>query len=237
MGRSAADGLSTGRHRTRTRSAPRKLPRRRHPADPARRTDRARASLGSGAGDVSAGSRRPDPRIAGRIQIGGEVIPAPRTSRDAAPLRVLYSREPLPRVSLKDLVENPRTCRALCGQGRLRRGHVHTATYDRVATPYGQGRIPGVEVHAQLFETLERGKFLTDASNLAVLGFSVAAAYWPADLRASLGLAGLSRPACCWSPCTATPFLVFRQSIVFPFFAPLASAWLRQSPLPAISTL
>ena len=50
-----------------------------------------------------------------------------------------------------------------------------SATYDRVATPYGQGRIPGVEVHAQLFETLERGRFLTDASNLSVLGFCLAA--------------------------------------------------------------
>ena len=38
-------------------------------------------------------------------------------------------------------------------------------------TPFGQGRIPGVEVHAQLFETLERGQFLTDASPSSVLGF------------------------------------------------------------------
>ena len=67
-----------------------------------------------------------------------------------------------------------------------------SATYDRVATPYGQGRIPGVEVHAQLFETLERGRFLTDASNLAVLAFLRGRRRDRGlDLRASFGMDGL----------------------------------------------
>jgi signal transduction histidine kinase len=101
------------------------------------------------------------------------------------------------------------------------------ATYDRVATPFGEGRIPGVEVHAQLFETLERGKFLTGASNLLVLGCCVLA-----GILAGLIFAFLSG----WRAYTAAgillvaapvaPFLFFRQDIVFPFFALFASAWL-----------
>ena len=93
--------------------------------------------------------------------------------------------------------------------------------------PTSLGRIPGVEVHAQLFETLERGEFLTDASNLAGLGFCLAAGVlaglifvllsgWLAYVCAGVMLVAAH----------ATPFLLFRQGIVFPFFAPLASAWL-----------
>ena len=53
-----------------------------------------------------------------------------------------------------------------------------SATYDRVATPNGRGRIPGVEVHAQLFETLERGRFLTE---LRTRRYWVSA--WPPECR------------------------------------------------------
>jgi signal transduction histidine kinase len=102
-----------------------------------------------------------------------------------------------------------------------------TATYDRVATPYRKGRIPGVEVHAQLFETLERGQFLIDASYLSVVGFCLLAGVlaglifvllngWPAYLSAGALLIAAH----------LTPLLMFRQGIVFPYFAPMASAWL-----------
>ena len=96
-----------------------------------------------------------------------------------------------------------------------------------MATPYGEGRIPGVEVHAQLLETLERGKFLTSASNLLVLGCCVLV-----GVLAGLIFLFLSG----WSAYTAagillvvaplSPFFFFRQGIVFPFFALFASAWL-----------
>jgi CHASE2 domain-containing sensor protein len=107
------------------------------------------------------------------LQIGSEVIPAARSGSIGRPLRILYTREPIPSVSLKDLVDNPQLAARFNGQVVFIGVTSISATYDRVATPYGQGRIPGVEVHAQLFETLERGRFLTDASNLSVLGLCV----------------------------------------------------------------
>src|SRR5262249_28810661 len=90
-----------------------------------------------------------------------------------------------------------------------------------------EGRIPGVEVHAQLFETLARGHFLTNASNLSVAGFCILTgvlaglifallAGWPAYGSAALLLAAAH----------ALPFVAFRQGVVFPYFAPVASAWL-----------
>ncbi len=84
-------------------------------------------------------------------------------------------------VSLLDLVKKPQLAERFRGQAVFVGVTSISATYDRVATPYGQGRIPGVEVNAQLFETLERGQFFTGASNLAVLGFSIAVGViWPA---------------------------------------------------------
>lgn len=163
----------------------------------------------------------------GDLQIGNESIPAARTSEGNRPLRVLYSRDALPRVSLKDLAEKPALAARFNGQVVFVGVTSISATYDRVATPYGNGRIPGVEVHAQLFETLERGRFLTNASNLSVAGFCLLTGLlaglifallsgWPAYLLAGALLAAVH----------ATPFVLFRQNIVFPYFAPLASAWL-----------
>ncbi len=161
------------------------------------------------------------------LEIGGELIPAPRTAGDNRLLRVLYTPEPIPQISLKALAEKPELASQFDGKVVFIGVTSISATYDRVATPYGLGRIPGVEVHAQLFETLERGQFLTDASNLAVLGFSVGAgvlagiifaffAGWPAYLCAAALLLGAH----------LAPFLAFRSGIVLPYFAPLASAWL-----------
>jgi signal transduction histidine kinase/transposase len=161
------------------------------------------------------------------IQIGDEVVPAPRTSDSDRAIRVLYSREPLPQVSLLDLVKKPELAERFRGQAVFVGVTSISATYDRVATPYGQGRIPGVEVHAQLFETLERGKFFTGASNLAVLGFCVSVGVMAGLIFGFLsGLPAYATAGVLLAAVTATPFLLFRQSIVVPFFAPLASAWL-----------
>ncbi len=102
-----------------------------------------------------------------------------------------------------------------------------TASYDRVATPYGHERIPGVEVHAQLFETLERGQFLTDASPSSVLGFCVLTVILAGLIFALLnGSPAYLAAGALLIAAHASLFLFFRQGVVFPYFAPLASAWL-----------
>src|SRR5262249_51555905 len=96
---------------------------------------------------------------------------------------------------------------------------------DRVVTPVSL--MPGVEVHAQAFETLARGRFLTNASNLLVLGICAAIsaaagivfamlAGWPAYLAG----AGLLVSA------HGGPLFLFQQGVVLPYFAPFATAWL-----------
>jgi signal transduction histidine kinase len=161
------------------------------------------------------------------LEIGSEVIPAPRTSDSDRALRVLFVRDSIPQISLVELARKPELADRFRGQAVFIGVTSISATYDRVATPYGQGRIPGVEVHAQLFETLERGKFFTGASNLAVLGFCISVGVVAGLIFGFLsGLPAYSAAGVLLAAVTATPFLLFRQSIVFPFFAPLASAWL-----------
>src|SRR6185295_2742655 len=97
----------------------------------------------------------------------------------------------------------------------------------RVMTPYANGKImPGLEVHANAFETMAQGMFLTDAPNWWVLLFSlglVAAAgaifaYLPswqayASATAVLAVAHL------------TPYWFFTTGKVFPFATPVSTAW------------
>jgi signal transduction histidine kinase len=161
------------------------------------------------------------------IQVGDELIPAARTSDGNRTLRVLFAREAFPQVSLKDLADKPELAARFRDQVVFLGITSITASYDRVATPYGQERIPGVQVHAELFETLERGQFLTDASVSGVLGFCLLTAVffglifallsgWPAYVIAGALLAAVH----------VTPYLFFRSGIVFPYFAPLATGWL-----------
>jgi signal transduction histidine kinase len=159
------------------------------------------------------------------LTVGNERIPAARTAEGNRPLRVLFTREALPRISLLDLTQKPDLAARFTNRVVFIGVTSLSATRDRVVTPYGE--MPGVEVHAQVFETLERGQFLADASNLTVLGFCLVAgalsglifallAGWPAHLSAgALILAAL-----------LAPFALFRQGVVFPLFAPLASATL-----------
>ncbi len=163
----------------------------------------------------------------GDLQVGSEVIPAARTAESGRALRVRFSRDQIPQISLLELIRKPQLAARFRGQAIFVGVTSIDASYDRVATPYGQGRIPGVEVNAQLFETLESGQFLTDASNLSVLGFCLAAGIiagaifaflsgWRAHLLAGMWLIAAH----------ALPFVLFSHNIVFPYFAPLASAWL-----------
>ena len=161
------------------------------------------------------------------LQIGSEVIPAPRTSDSDRALRVLFSRDSIPQISLLDLTKQPGLAARFRGQAAFIGVTSISATADRVATPFGQGRIPGVEVHAQLFETLERGKFLTNASNLAVLSFCVAVGVLAGLIFALLsGWLAYTAAGVLLIAVPAIPFLLFRQGVVFPLFAPSASAWL-----------
>ena len=70
------------------------------------------------------------------LQIGSEVIPAPRTSDSDRALRVLFTREPIPQISLLDLTKQPELAARFRGQAVFIGVTSISATADRVATPY-----------------------------------------------------------------------------------------------------
>ncbi len=159
------------------------------------------------------------------LTLGDITIPAPRSAAGRL-MRIYYRRQPIPTVSLADLVQDPRRAAALGGKVVFVGVTALSAARDRVVNPLGES-IPGVEVHAQAFETIAGGRFLRDASNLAILltciaiaaAMGVVFAYfsgWNAYGAAAvvLGLAHL------------VPLLAFRREIVFPFTSPVSVAWL-----------
>jgi signal transduction histidine kinase len=161
------------------------------------------------------------------LQVGDEVIPAARSAGRSRPLRVLYTAESIPQISLKDLADQPDLAARFHDQVVFLGVTSISGSYDRVATPFGHERIPGVEVHAQLFETLERGQFLTDASALSVLAFCLMMVILFGLIFALLsGSPAYIAAGALLIAAHASLFLFFREGVVFPYFAPLASAWL-----------
>jgi signal transduction histidine kinase len=101
-----------------------------------------------------------------------------------------------------------------------------SAAHDRLVSPSGND-VSGVEVHAQAFETMARGRFLTRAEGstllLLCLGLAIAAGliFWLLSGWAAYGTAAVLLGATLWMP-----LQFFRHDSVFPYFAPLAVAWL-----------
>ena len=164
----------------------------------------------------------------GELQAGGRTIPVNLTREKNRSLRVAF--EPsgsIPQVSLKALSERPELAAHFDGKVVFIGVTSISAAYDRVTTPYGNPKIPGVEVHAQLFETLERGQFLTDVSYLSVFTICLLVTIlagaiflflsgWPAYLSGAAIL--LATPL--------IPYVAFAQGIVFPSFMLFATALL-----------
>jgi signal transduction histidine kinase len=158
------------------------------------------------------------------LQIGNLLIPSPHNQK--YPLRIAYSADPAPRISVVDLVDKPELAAQLKDKVVFL-GVTSLSSGDRITTPLQGHPIPGVEVHAQTFETLERGTFLTDASDgsglvvclvVAILMGLIFAllAGWPAYLAGATLLASVH----------IALVVVFRNGVVFPYLAPLATTWL-----------
>jgi signal transduction histidine kinase len=162
------------------------------------------------------------------LQVDGATIPFRRTP-DGRLMRVRYRPPtlPLPRVSLKDLLDNPQCCAATFS-GKVVFVGVTAASEvrDRLFTPYSEGgTTTGIEIHAHAFETIERGLFITDVpvswpplfSLLLVAAVGLAFAYLPGWKAYAGGVAVLL-------VAYFTPYVFFTHQRVFPFSTPAAAA-------------
>jgi signal transduction histidine kinase len=161
------------------------------------------------------------------LELGGTVVPASRSpnSSSGRPLWIRYLPEGrIPVISVSEVEANRERIR---GKVVFFGITASSAARDRVTNPYGM-TVSGVEAHAQAFETLAHGQFLTPARDgtllLVCTGIATVAGLifgllsgWPA-----YGLAGLLLIF----THTYLPALFFRHNVALPYFAPVATAWL-----------
>lgn len=148
---------------------------------------------------------------------------------EGRPMRVHYRDSALtPHVSIAEVLRDPSAAKSLAGRIVFVGVTALSASSDRLFTPLSTARpLPGVEFHAQAFETMASGEFLYDAP-LA----------WPV-LLALLGAAAITLLFCLppprWTyPASAavvailhfTPWLALRDNVVLPASAPVATAWI-----------
>jgi signal transduction histidine kinase len=162
------------------------------------------------------------------LQIGGTVIPV---RGDGRPMRVRFipfDMAPIPRVSLKDLLDNPGRAKEFTGKVVFIGVTAITEVRDRLLTPYALGRqTTGIEINAQAFETMAQGLFISDVSDFWVLLFSF-------GLVVAAGLAFRYLPG--WRAYAAgvlilaaagvTPYVFFTHRRVLPFSTPASAALL-----------
>ena len=162
----------------------------------------------------------------GDVQVGAETIPAPASMSRA--IRIRYPAKPIERVSFWELRNKPELAERFRNRVVFVGVTAQSAAPDRHITPLSDAqKIAGVEIHASIFETLEGGRFLESASNLAVAGlcFLLAAAGvaafafrtgWQAYALALLVLVAAH----------VGPYWLFMRDVVFPYFAAVSGAWL-----------
>ena len=162
------------------------------------------------------------------LDVGGRLIPSTQAGGRLMRIRYAPHSVEIPRVSLKALLADPSLAQKFAGKVVFAGVTSQTAAKDWLFTPYSAGKpMVGVEIHANAFETIAQGLFLTDAPPFAVFAFSmmlVAAlgiTYSRFSGRAANGIAaGIMVVA------HVTPYVFFTQRMVFSFCTPVSSAWL-----------
>jgi signal transduction histidine kinase len=157
------------------------------------------------------------------VTVGNILIPAPR--QGGRPLLIRYLRAgTIPTISALDIDRHREELR---GKTVFLGVTALSAANDRLVNPYGVN-FPGVEMHAQAFETMAHGKFLVPASNsmslLVCMSLAIAAglSFWfLAGWRAYALIVPLLAAAHYF-----LPVQFFAHGIVLPYVAPVAVAWL-----------
>jgi signal transduction histidine kinase len=154
------------------------------------------------------------------VQVGNTTIPAPRRD-DGRPMLIRYL--PPGRIPVISALH------VLTNKDLLKDRAVFVgvyADYDRQAIPLGD-TMPGVEIHAQAFETMVSGRFLTPAADSTVLVLCVTFAVAAGLIFAFLsGWSAYSLDLLLLAAAHAVLVIAFMRGMVFPYFGPVSVAWL-----------
>ncbi|HTM51901.1 MAG TPA: CHASE2 domain-containing protein [Bryobacteraceae bacterium] len=159
------------------------------------------------------------------LQVGDTVIPAPPAPDRMLRIRYRPPDRPVPQVTLAQLESDPGLASRFAGK-TVFLGVTAQNAFDSKQTPYAlPAPMPGVEIHANVFETIANRQFLVSAPPAAALAFCLllvtavgtAFAYGSGWWAYSGGVATLLIAA-------ATPYVCFTRSTVLEFSAPVLSA-------------
>ncbi len=162
------------------------------------------------------------------LRIGNETVPARIADSRAMRIRYLPEDAPVPRVSFKELRDNPAQAERFRNKVVFVGVTAQSAFRDRMVTPYSYGTyMPGIEIHANVFETLAGGRFLVSARNLAVALFCLAlAAAGAAIFVVRGGWQAYTLAALLLGAAHVIPYELFTRGTVMPYVAPVTAAWL-----------
>jgi signal transduction histidine kinase len=159
------------------------------------------------------------------LQVGDLVIPS-KISK-GRPMRIRYLPiGGIPRVTLKELADDAAKAEKFRDKVVFAGVTDQTAVQDRRMTPISdQQQMPGVEIHANVYETLAQRSFLTDVSLtvevLVCLGLVIAAGATFAFLD---GWASNLAATAIFVFANLLPYWLFRRSLVFPYLSSTATA-------------
>ncbi len=161
------------------------------------------------------------------LDVGGVLIPAAKDNARMLRVRYVPPDGRIPSISLKQLHDDPALTRRFAGRVVFAGVTAQTETKDRWLTPYSPIPLAGVEIHANLFETLAQRQFLTTEPALTVVAFCILLAiaagftfrflsgWWSYGI--ALGIIAVAH---------TLPYGAFTRNIVFPFSPGVSTAWL-----------
>ena len=168
-----------------------------------------------------------------KLRVGSLDVPLARS--DSRSMLIRFSPRAadqqftIPHIPIQDFLERPELARQVAGKvvfiGFTAQGQ------DRHMTPQSFGQAtPGVEIHANAYETLARGEFLRPASESAALAFCLLlAAAAGAAFCWRFGWQAYALGAAVVAAAHLAPYAGFAGGLVFPYTAPAATAWLAVS--------
>jgi len=162
------------------------------------------------------------------LEVGDVLIPASNADERMMRIRYLPPDGSIPRVTLKELRDDPSLASRFAGKIVFAGVTAQTAVKDRWFTPYATPvPISGVEFHANAYETISQQRFLTSAPKWSVVLFCLLlttaagatfAWFW--------GWRAITIAVCTLAVAHATPYFAFGQGTVFPFSPGFSASWL-----------
>lgn len=162
------------------------------------------------------------------LQVGDQLLPA--TSRSDRELLIRYPQEPVDRISMQRILEDPAAAEAVRGRAVFVGVLVLAGTDRYLMTPYSDGRpLSGVEINAAVYETLAAGDFLAPMGAAASLLTTIlvatllSAILWAVRRAGTAWVVGIALAAL--AGVQLIPWFAMRHHLVMPAAELLFPAW------------